>query len=124
MHIAPILNLMPNILPNILPKTIYMVNADQYLFSSIVLETLSTTLLKRTIQNKLWFIPTYLGYGISFYFFPKSLDKYSLSNAYTIWCSLGIILTTIIDYVFYKEYITMTRIMGILLILMGIKVAK
>lgn len=117
MHIAPILNLTPKILPN-------MVNADQYLFSSILLETLSTTLLKQTNENKLWFIPTYLGYGISFYFFPKSLDKYSLSNAYTIWCSIGIILTTLIDYIFYKEYITLRRIIGIILIISGIKVAK
>ena len=88
--------------PKIMPRLVYMVNADQYLFSSIVLETLSTTLLKQTNKNKLWFIPTYLGYGISFYIFPKSLTKYSLSNAYTIWCSLGIILTTIIPTFKYK----------------------
>ena len=122
MHITPVLNLTPKIMPNM----VYMINinADQYLFSSIVLETLSTTLLKQTNKNKLWFIPTYLGYGISFYLFPKALNKYSLSNAYTIWCSIGIILTTIIDYVFYKEYITLRRIIGTTLIISGIKVAK
>lgn len=101
-----------------------MINPDQYLLSSILLETLSTTLLKKTIENKLWFIPTYIGYGISFYIFPKSLIKYSLSNAYTIWCSLGIILTTIIDYVFYKQIINFNKFIGIVLIITGIKIAK
>ena len=75
-------------------------------------------------KNKLWFIPTYMGYGISFYIFPKSLIKYSLSNAYTIWCSLGIILTTIIDYVFYKQIINFNKFIGIVLIITGIKIAK
>ena len=42
--------------------TVNMINPDQYLISSILLETLSTTLLKKTIENKLWFIPTYIGY--------------------------------------------------------------
>ena len=119
MHLPSLIKTIPN---NYV--TVNMINPDQYLISSILLETLSTTLLKKTVENKLWFIPTYMGYGISFYIFPKSKKKYSLSNAYTIWCSLGIILTTIIDYVFYKQIINYNKIIGIVLILTGIKIAK
>mgnify|MGYP001442560434 CR=1 FL=1 len=118
-YLVPLVKTVPNN-----PVIVNMINPDQYLLSSILLETLSTTLLKKTVENKLWFVPTYLGYGISFYIFPKSLVKYSLSNAYTIWCSVGIILTTLIDYVFYKQIINFNKIVGIILILSGIKISK
>ena len=80
---------------------------DIYLASSILLETLSTCCLKNTLNNKIWFLPVYTGYGISFYTFPKCLNKYSLSVAYTIWCGGGIILTNIFDKLFF-DFISVT----------------
>ena len=59
-------------------------NAEIFLLSSILLETISTACLKKTLINKLWFIPVYTGYGLSFYMFPKSLTQFSLSSAYSI----------------------------------------
>tara|TARA_Y100000768_G_scaffold379265_1_gene354739 strand:- start:1264 stop:1680 length:417 start_codon:yes stop_codon:yes gene_type:complete len=97
---------------------------EYYLLSSIFLETLSTGILKKTLINKIWFIPVYLGYGLSFYIFPKALTKFSLSNAYTIWCGVGIILTTIIDALIYKEIVTIKKILGLLTIISGIKLIK
>tara|TARA_B100000900_G_scaffold413279_1_gene436937 strand:+ start:908 stop:1285 length:378 start_codon:yes stop_codon:yes gene_type:complete len=91
-----------------------------YLVTSILLETLSTCCLKNTINNKIWFLPVYAGYGISFYTFPKSLNKYSLSIAYTIWCGAGIILTNIFDKIFYKEIITFKKIISTAFILLGV----
>lgn len=93
---------------------------DIYLFGSILLETLSTCCIKNTLNNKLWFLPVYTGYGISFYTFPKCLNKYSLSIAYTIWCGGGIILTNIFDKIFYKEIITFKKIISTIFILFGV----
>jgi small multidrug resistance pump len=93
---------------------------DIYLVSSILLETLSTCCLKNTLNNKIWFLPVYTGYGISFYTFPKSLNKYTLSIAYTIWCGGGIILTNIFDRIFYKEIITLKKIISTIFILFGV----
>tara|TARA_Y100001980_G_C14240392_1_gene89304 strand:- start:45 stop:425 length:381 start_codon:yes stop_codon:yes gene_type:complete len=93
---------------------------DIYLISSILLETLSTCCLKNTINNKLWFFPVYSGYGISFYTFPKCLNKYSLSTAYTIWCGGGIILTNFFDKIFFKEIITLKKIISTFIIFFGI----
>ena len=93
---------------------------DIYLVSSILLETLSTCCLKNTINNKIWFLPVYTGYGISFYTFPKCLNKYSLSIAYTIWCGSGIILTNIFDRIFFKEFITLKKIISTAFILFGV----
>ena len=36
-----------------------------------------------------------MGYGVSFYMFPKCLAKYTLSTAYTLWCGFGIVFTSI-----------------------------
>jgi small multidrug resistance pump len=101
-----------------------IIKPEYYLISSILLETLSTTLLKKTIQNKAWFLPVYLGYGISFYIFPKSLTKFSLSTAYTLWCGIGIIFTTAIDTIIHKELLMFKKIMGIIIIIFGINFIK
>ena len=97
---------------------------ETYLFTSIIIETLSTCCLKLALNNKLFYIPMYLGYGTSFYIFPKCLTKFSLSSAYTIWCGLGIIMTTVIDKLFYKELITIKKLCGTLIIILGIGITK
>ena len=106
----------------------YLINMtikpEIYLISSILLETTSTCCLKYTNTNIYWFIPVYFGYGVSFYFFPKSLIKYSLSNAYAIWCGIGIILTTLFDILIYKEMLTIKKFIGILSITLGVKFIK
>lgn len=99
-------------------------NEEIFLISSILLETLSTCCLKKTLNNKIWFLPSYLGYGLSFYIFPKSLTQFSLSTAYSIWCGIGIILTYIIDKIIYNEMLTISKSIGCLIIIYGIKLIK
>jgi len=97
---------------------------DVILLSSIILETCSTIMIKKTLNNRLWFIPVYAGYGLSFYMFPKSLTKFSLSSAYNIWCGVGILLTLIFDNIIYKEYISIKKLLGSLIIIYGIKLSN
>ena len=105
--------------------SINMLNkADSYLLTSIALETLATCSLKKTLINKIWYLPVYFGYGISFYIFPKCFTKYSLSNAYLIWCGLGILLTTSLDILIYKEILTRKKILSLILIILGVKLNK
>tara|TARA_X000000368_G_scaffold325827_1_gene262850 strand:- start:7017 stop:7397 length:381 start_codon:yes stop_codon:yes gene_type:complete len=120
-HIVALNNYYPNIpLSNSIQQITMIDRSTTYLVSSILLETLSTCCLKNTINNKIWFLPVYAGYGISFYTFPKSLNKYSLSIAYTIWCGAGIILTNIFDKIFYKEIITFKKTISTAFILLGV----
>ena len=97
---------------------------DILLLASITLETLSTITIKKTLNNKLWFIPVYGGYGLSFYIFPKILQKFSLSFAYTLWCGIGIILTNIFDKIIYRETITFKKILSSLIIIYGISLSN
>ena len=105
-------------------NTIVAMQPETYLLTSILLETCATCGLKYTLKNKLWYIPVYMGYGVSFYIFPKSLVKYSLSTAYTIWCGVGLILTTSVDILIYKELLTLRKILGLLAVIIGIKITK
>ena len=119
-----------NKLPINLYKTYNEINsvmiapADIFLSTSIILETFSTFCLKNTLQNKLWYIPSYCGYALSFYIFPKAFSKYSLNTAYTLWCGFGIILTSIMDKIIYKELLTLKKIIGIIIIISGIVIIK
>lgn len=105
-------------------NTIVAMQPETYLVTSILLETCATCGLKYTLKNKLWYIPVYMGYGVSFYIFPKSLVKYSLSTAYTIWCGVGLILTTSVDILIYKELLTLRKFLGLLAVIIGIKITK
>lgn len=105
-------------------NTVMAMQPETYLLTSILLETCATCGLKYTLKNKLWYIPVYMGYGVSFYIFPKSLVKYSLSTAYTIWCGVGLILTTSVDILIYKELLTLRKILGLLAVIIGIKITK
>ena len=99
-------------------------SSDIFLSTSIILETFSTVCLKNTLNNKIWYIPSYCGYALSFYIFPKAFSKYSLSTAYTIWCGFGIIFTGIIDKILYKKLLTLKKILGMLIIIFGIRIIK
>ena len=120
--INPLINnyyLIPNNNVNMIAIT-----PDTYLFTSIILETASTICLRNVNYNKLWYIPSYLGYGVSFYIFPKSLTKYNLSTAYQIWSGFGIILTTLIDTIFFNYILKIKNLLGILIMIIGIGLAK
>ncbi len=98
-------------------------NADKFLMSSILLETCSTALLKNTVKNKIWFLPVYSGYAISLYIFPNCLEKYALSTAYSIWCIGGIVLTTTLDRIFFKEYLSLKKILSLIVMISGILIS-
>ena len=104
----------------VLTKKPISISPDVYLTTSILLETLCTTGLSNVNKNPLLFIPIYTGYGISFYLFPKCLDKYSLSTAYTLWSGFGILFTFIFDLVLKKEILKLKKIIGTMFVIYGI----
>jgi|APSaa5957512622_1039677.scaffolds.fasta_scaffold94017_2 small multidrug resistance pump len=113
-------HLQPLLQTNTPTNQICMVSPESYLMTSIVLETTSTILLTKTINNKMWFAPVYIGYGFSFYLFPKALQKFQLSVAYTIWSGFGIIFTMVYDAIKLRKLCQMKQLMGSLLVILGI----
>ncbi len=114
-HIKPILKF---------SSKLHTIRPELYLGSSILLETACTICLPKTSFNKLWFIPIYSGYGISFYLFPKCLNKYNLNVAYSIWCGFGIITTFLFDIILKKDIFTLKKVLGIFLMIQSIFLIK
>jgi small multidrug resistance pump len=97
---------------------------ELYLTSSILLETACTFCLSNVKYNKLWYIPIYAGYGVSFYLFPKCLDKYTLNMAYTIWSGVGILFTFLLDVLLKRDVFTIKKLCGMFIVIHGIYLMK
>lgn len=93
---------------------------ESALASSVFLETVSTICLHKTLANRLWFIPAYTGYALSFYLFPQALEKFSLNHAYTIWSGVGMVITALYEIAVLHHILNTRKMIGMLLVAAGI----
>lgn len=92
-----------------------------YLVLAIVFETLATTCLKLSngFSVLLPSIGTVFSYILCFLFLSFALKTMDMSVCYAIWCSLGILLISIIGIVFLHESVNFLKIASIILIILG-----
>jgi len=97
-------------------------SAFGFLFISIISEVFASSMLKLTNGFKRLFpsIGVVVGYGTAFYFFSLTLQSLAIGTAYAIWAGIGTALTAIIGIIFYKELFNLKKMMGILLIIVGV----
>lgn len=95
-----------------------------YLGIAIVFEIIATASLKasESFTNLLPSIVVVCGYIASFYFFSIVLKTMPVGTAYAIWCGLGIMLTTIVAAIVFKQIPDLPAIIGMSLILCGVVV--
>lgn len=91
------------------------------LVAVVILETSGTSLLKATRGFTQWkpSIVCVLCYAIGYYLFAKVLMNMELGRAYALWCGFGIILSTAVSVLVYKEKLNFMGGLGILLVLIG-----
>ncbi|MCK5162498.1 MAG: multidrug efflux SMR transporter [Desulfobacula sp.] len=65
-------------------------------------------------------ILTFVFWGISFSVFIFALKDFDLSFAYAIWAGLGILLVSIVGMTYFKEPVSMLKIISILIIVAGV----
>ena len=97
-----------------------------YLFLAIILETISTTLLKYSNGFR-ELAPTAASlsfYAASFYFLSLCMQHLPVGVVYAIWSGIGIILITLFAYIVHKETLDLPSIIGIVLIVSGVVVMK
>ena len=89
---------------------------------TIIGELIGTTLLKMSQGFSKWGIGivALIAYVICFYFFSKSLKIIDLGVAYAIWSGVGIVITTIIGIIIWKEKVNLITILAITMIIIGI----
>ncbi len=93
-----------------------------YLALGIVFEVLGTICMKLSEGFTKW-IPSvfvFLFYGMSLGLLVMVLKKFEVSIAYAIWASLGTALIAIIGIVWFKEPVSVAKVVSISLIILGI----
>ncbi|WP_353457660.1 quaternary ammonium compound efflux SMR transporter QacG, partial [Staphylococcus coagulans] len=93
-----------------------------YLFISIATEIIGTSFLKTSEGfTKLWpTLGTLLSFGICFYFLSLTIKFLPLNITYATWAGLGLVLTTIISVIVFKENVNLISIISIGLIVIGV----
>lgn len=66
----------------------------------------------------------FAGYILCFVCLSLALKTIDMSIAYAIWSAVGIILIAIIGIIFFHENFTITKLTGILLIVIGVITVK
>lgn len=90
-----------------------------FLMIAIVFEVLGTSFLKMENQI-LGYIFMTLFIAFSYFFMAKAIKKIQIGIAYAVWELLGIILILLVSFVVFKESLTLTQILGIILSIVGI----
>jgi small multidrug resistance pump len=95
-----------------------------YLAIAILAETLGTSLLKLSDGfTRLWpSLGVLAGYGVSFYLLSQVLRDIPTGIAYAIWSGVGIVLITLIAWVFFKQSLDTPAFIGLSLIVAGVLV--
>ena len=91
---------------------------------AIAAEVAATTFMKLSdgFTRPIPSVLTVLGYGISFYFLSIILKSIPTGIAYAIWSGAGIVLITLIAWVFQGQKLDAPAIGGMALIIAGVLV--
>ena len=95
-----------------------------YLAMAIICEVIGTTFLAKSEQfTRL--VPTLIMgvlYAISFYLLTQTLKTIPLGIAYALWGGLGIVLTSLVSVVVFKQSLDAAAVVGITMIVSGVVV--
>ncbi len=93
-----------------------------YLIIAICAEVAGTTALKAS-EGFTRLVPSafvVVGYGVAFFFLALTLRTIPVGIAYAIWSGCGIVLISLIGWIFYRQNLDWPAIAGIALILAGV----
>ena len=97
-----------------------------YLAGAIVAETIGTSALSQA-AGFTRLVPTIIvlvSFATSFYLMSIALQTIPVGIAYAIWAGMGIILITIIGWLFLHQTLDLAAYVGIALILAGVLVLR
>ncbi|HIK54289.1 MAG TPA: multidrug efflux SMR transporter [Synechococcales cyanobacterium M55_K2018_004] len=92
------------------------------LLLAIASEIFATTCLKLTdgFTKPVFLIGSVIGYPLAFGFFGFSLKEIDVSIGYAIWSGIGVIGTSMLGAMLFKEQIGFTKMLCIALITIGL----
>ncbi len=95
-----------------------------YLAIAITCEVIGTSFLVKSEQFTRLLPTLTMGvlYVLSFYLLAQSLKIIPLGIAYALWAGLGIVLTTLVGVVLFKQSLDIAAVVGIAMIVGGVVV--
>ncbi|KHD84451.1 membrane protein [Heyndrickxia ginsengihumi] len=92
------------------------------LLLGILSEVVGTTSMKMSFgfTKLIPSISIFMFYGLSLIFVTLALERIDVSIAYSIWSGLGTAIIAIVSMVFFKEAISLVKILSILMIIAGV----
>lgn len=93
-----------------------------YLTIAILCEVLATLALKSS-DGFTRLVPSLFvvtGYGVAFYFLSLTLRSIPVGIAYAVWSGVGIVLVSILGWVFYDQKLNVAAMLGIFFIMVGV----
>ena len=95
-----------------------------FLGVAIALEVVATSLLKSTDGfTRVWpTVACLVGYAGAFYALTLSLRELQVGTAYAMWSGIGTAAIATIGVVFLHEPLTVTKVVGIVLVVAGVVV--
>lgn len=93
-----------------------------YLFVAVVFEVIGTAALQASQQftRPAPLVLTAIGYIAAFYFLSLTLKTMPVGIAYAIWSGLGVILISLIGWVWFRQMLDLPALVGISLIIAGV----
>ena len=93
-----------------------------YLLIAIIAEVVGTSALKASDGFTKWIpnIIVVIGYGLAFYFLSLVLRSIPVGVTYAIWSGLGIVLISLVGYIYFKQPLDLPAIAGMVLIISGV----
>ena len=97
-------------------------NAYLLLFAAIICEVIATSSLKLSngFTNLTFSIITIIGYSAPFYILSLALKTIPVGIAYAIWSGIGIIIISLIAWIFLKQSLDLAALIGMGFIIFGV----
>lgn len=91
---------------------------------AIVAEVIATSAMKQSdgFTKPLWGVITAVGYGVAFWFLAQTLKEIPTGIAYAIWSGVGIVLISLIAWLFQGQRLDFPAMAGMALIVAGVVV--
>jgi small multidrug resistance pump len=95
-----------------------------YLFVAIIAEVFATSALKMSAEftKLLPSIVVVVGYLVAFYFLSLTLRTMPVAIVYALWSGIGIVLISLVGWIFLKQNLDTAALFGIGLITSGVLV--
>ena len=96
--------------------------AALYLLIAIVFEVVATSALKASASfTKLWpSVVVVVGYVGAFWFLSLTLKTMPVGIAYALWSGVGIVLISLVGWLWFKQSLDLPALIGMTLIVAGV----